>query len=257
MDNHIVLERAKTMRKIASSALKGNWMKVACVFALYFILREFVPSFIDDVIGISKEFSYEIGGVPVSVTISYFKSIYETLLTGVFFYGICAYFLTYLRTRNTACGTFFSGFSMFFKNFWLTFLIGLKVFLWSLLFFIPGIIAFIRYSQSYFILFDHPDYSASECIRESKRLMTGNKGKYFLFLLSYIGWAFLASIPSGLYDAFIDNGVIAQPSDLIYDVLALVFRIPHFFVQSYVFTGEAVFYDLLTEKLVPTEDEEN
>lgn len=257
MDNHIVLEKCKTIRKIASSALKGNWFKVAIVFALYFVLNDFVPSLLDDVIGISKEYSYYIGGAPISVSISYFKSFYEFILQGVFTYGIYAYFVTYLRTRNTACKTFFSGFSMFLKNFWLTFVIAIKILLWALLFVIPGIIAAIRYSQSYLVLYDHPDYSATECIRESKRLMTGNKMKYFLLLLSYIGWLFLASIPSGLYDSFIANGTISQPSDLIYDVLALVLLIPHFFVQSYLFTGEVAFYDLLTEKLVPTENEKN
>ena len=257
MDNHIVIEKAKTMRKIAKAALKGHWLKVALCFAVYYLLVSFVPSLLDDIIELSKEWSYEIGGVPVSVTISSFKSVYEFLLSGVFSYGITAFFVTFLRTRETKCKTIFSGFEMFFKNFWLMFLIGLKTFLWALLFVIPGFIATIRYSQSYFVLYDHPDYSAMECINESKRLMTGNKGKYFLFLLSYIGWLFLAAIPAGIYESFIEGGIISQPIDLAFDFISLILIIPSFFVESYVFAGETVFYDLLTEKLVPTENENN
>ncbi len=47
-------------------------------------------------------------------------------------------------------------------------LFGLFVFLWSLLLIIPGIIKSLSYSQTFFLLKDHPEYSALQAISESK-----------------------------------------------------------------------------------------
>ena len=45
------------------------------------------------------------------------------------------------------------------------------------------------------LLLDHPEMSAMDCIRESKRIMSGNKGQLFVLDLSFIGWWILAGIP--------------------------------------------------------------
>ena len=46
-----------------------------------------------------------------------------------------------------------------------------------------------------YLLLDHPEMSAMDCIRESKRIMSGNKGQLFVLDLSFIGWWILAGIP--------------------------------------------------------------
>ena len=46
-------------------------------------------------------------------------------------------------------------------------MIGLFVGLWSLLFWIPGIIAAYRYSQAYYILAENPDKGIMDCIRRA------------------------------------------------------------------------------------------
>jgi Predicted integral membrane protein len=69
------------------------------------------------------------------------------------------------------------------------------IFLWLLLFIIPGVVKILAYSQTYYILKDHPDYSATEAISASRRLMKGHKWNFFVFGISFIGWAFLATIP--------------------------------------------------------------
>jgi len=90
-----------------------------------------------------------------------------------------------------------SDFFYVFRNFKKIIALGLMVFLrtilWSLLFVIPGIIASYRYSQVYLILLDEPDLSVSEIINKSSKMMDGAKVKYFLLLLSFIGWGILSS----------------------------------------------------------------
>ncbi|KKC52237.1 group-specific protein [Bacillus sp. UMTAT18] len=67
------------------------------------------------------------------------------------------------------------------------------LFLWSLLLIVPGIIKYFSYSMSYYILVENPDYTASEALRESKRIMKGQKLKLFVLWLSFIGWFLLAA----------------------------------------------------------------
>lgn len=74
----------------------------------------------------------------------------------------------------------------------------LYVFLWSLLFIIPGIIAAYNYSMSSYILTENPDMSASEALRRSKEMMDGNKWRLFCLEMSFIGWAFLCGLTMGI-----------------------------------------------------------
>ena len=74
-------------------------------------------------------------------------------------------------------------------------LMGIFIFLWSLLLVIPGIIAAYRYSMAMYLFFDDPEKGALECIRESKAMTYGYKGKLFVLDLSFIGWLILSIIP--------------------------------------------------------------
>ncbi len=83
------------------------------------------------------------------------------------------------------------------------FLKAFKIFLWSLLFVIPGIIAGYRYALTDYVLAETPDITASEAIEISKRLMQGNKWRLFCLRFSFIGWDILASLTFGIANLFI------------------------------------------------------
>ncbi|MDD4715149.1 MAG: DUF975 family protein [Oscillospiraceae bacterium] len=72
------------------------------------------------------------------------------------------------------------------------------IFLWSLLFIIPGIIAAYRYRMAFFILLDYPEVSALEAIAMSKEMMRGHKMDLFLLDLSFIGWLLLVPFTCGI-----------------------------------------------------------
>ena len=91
----------------------------------------------------------------------------------------------------------FDGFAMFFRIIWLYIVEGIFIFLWSLLFVFPGIIAMYRYRMAIYLLLEHPEMSVMDCIRESKRLMKGHKWELFVFDLSFIGWALLIGFVDG------------------------------------------------------------
>lgn len=80
----------------------------------------------------------------------------------------------------------------------LNLLIALKVFAWSLLFVIPGIIAAYRYSMATYIMAENPTITPTEAIERSKALMDGRKGDLFCLDLSFIGWALLTVLTAGI-----------------------------------------------------------
>lgn len=78
-----------------------------------------------------------------------------------------------------------------------------KVFLWSLLFWIPGIIAIYRYRFAYYNILTDSSLSASGAIQLSCQQTRGMKGDLFVLDLSFIGWMLLSSITFGLLDIWL------------------------------------------------------
>ena len=118
-----------------------------------------------------------------------------TLMSAVIAFGYSFYALKVSRDQQAGVGELFDGFGIFIKVIALSLVMGIFVFLWSLLFIIPGIIASYRYSMAYFILMDNPELPVMECLRRSKALTQGYKGSLFVLDLSFIGWQILTIIP--------------------------------------------------------------
>ncbi len=113
--------------------------------------------------------------------------------------GYTLYTLRVSRGEDTGgISTLFACFQQFWRFVAATILMELFTFLWSLLLVIPGIIAAYSYSQTIFIMLDHPEMSAMEAIRESKQLMRGYKMDYFVLELSFIGWSLLVPLTMGI-----------------------------------------------------------
>ncbi len=93
---------------------------------------------------------------------------------------------------QVAFGDLFSEFPQFWRAFVMNFLRGLYVFLWALLFVIPGIIASYAYAMTPYLLAERPDLTASQSIAASKEMMKGHKGELFYLHLTFIGWILLS-----------------------------------------------------------------
>lgn len=109
--------------------------------------------------------------------------------------GWIIFLLNSLRGLKASFGNLLDGFAFFWRVIWLNILMGLFIFLWSLLLVVPGFIAAYRYRMALYILVDHPEMSALACIRQSKEMMIGHKAELFVLDLSFFGWTLLASIP--------------------------------------------------------------
>lgn len=103
-------------------------------------------------------------------------------------------FLATAYRRTSSWDDFFANVKRIIESFILSLIIAVKVFLWSLLFIIPGIIKMFAYSMAIYIKTENPDMSYSEAIAKSQQMMDGNKWRLFCLYFSFIGWWILASL---------------------------------------------------------------
>ncbi|WP_144514272.1 DUF975 family protein [Bacillus thuringiensis] len=127
--------------------------------------------------------------------------IITTFMVGPLTLGGYYLALHIIREKDARIGHIFRGFtagSKFIKSFLLYIVVNIYIFLWFLLFIIPGIIKSFSYAMTYFIINDHPEYSINQAITESRRMMDGHKMEYFILCLSFIGWFILSCITLGI-----------------------------------------------------------
>ena len=110
--------------------------------------------------------------------------------------GFIIFLLNTIRSAEPCFGNLLDGFGFIWKIIWLNFLMALFTILWSMLLFVPGIIAAYRYSQAIYILVDDPTKSARQCLRESSQMMRGHKMELFKLHMSFFGWYLLAFVPT-------------------------------------------------------------
>lgn len=127
-----------------------------------------------------------------------FGGIIQLIIGGPLALGSVTFFLNLFREGNERIEDVFSGFSNFGTAFLVQLLSGIFIMLWTLLLIVPGIIASLSYSMIYFIMRDNPGVSAMDLLKESKKLMDGEKGRLFMIYLSFIGWFLVGIITLGV-----------------------------------------------------------
>lgn len=115
----------------------------------------------------------------------------------------------------------FSGFKCFSRSLVLGILQYIFIFLWSLLFIIPGIVKSYSYAMSYYIAKDHPEYTPQQCITESRRIMEGRKMDLFLLDLSFIGWILLSALTCGIGFLWVGPYQMTARAAFYYDLVGM------------------------------------
>ena len=122
----------------------------------------------------------------------------KLIIMGTLETGVALIYLKLSYREPAEIGDLFQPFQNFVNTFFAGFLSTIFTFLWSLLFVIPGIVKALAYSQVYYILCDHPEYTGREAIDASQEMMRGHKGELFLLQLSFFGWFLLSALTFGL-----------------------------------------------------------
>lgn len=231
MNNIIVRESARNLRALGRLSMQRDY-KLSMTGTAVYLAALMIPATLIILL---------INGT-VGETAS---GLYSLLVSGPFTLGLSLFYLNFFRRKEASIENIFYGFEHFFKSLGLFLYMSVLIFLWSLLFLIPGVIASFRYSQAFYILADNPDYSIRQCINESKALMINNKWSLFILTLTFVGWGLLCSAAS-----FAVGALITQFPDLgILQVAMLLAYIPYIWLLAYMVLALVAFYEILTGNL--------
>lgn len=177
-----------------------------------------------------------------------FVSILVGLVALVLNAGYYCYCFGILRREEMPYESLFDAFPFAGKVILLSIVEGVFIFLWSMLFVIPGIIAAYRYSFAMLNLCENPELGVMEALNLSKQQTNGYKMQLFLLQLSFIGYQIAAVLIALLYEYVIisylpDSLSGAVLGTLIYGVLSAVVDV---YLTPYLNLSTCRFYLLVT-----------
>lgn len=143
-----------------------------------------------------------------------FVSILVWLLGCVLAAGWVLYHQGVRRGEEMPYSSLFDGFGFVGKIVLLNLVRAVFVFLWSLLFLIPGIIAIYRYRFALYNLCENPELGVMDALRMSKQQTMGYKLDLFVLDLTFIGWILLCGLTLGILSIWISPYM--QQTDLGY-----------------------------------------
>jgi len=117
-----------------------------------------------------------------------FSAFIAFIFGGIMVFGVTCVVLKNAKDEERGwCRDSMGGFERPLGVAWLGFVLFVRIFLWSLLFIVPGIVASYRYSQCWNLKVEHPDWGAAKCIGESAKMMEGRKMQRFALDLYFFG----------------------------------------------------------------------
>jgi uncharacterized membrane protein len=165
------------LMKMARESLKGKWGIAIGTFVVYGLI---------------------VGTIQAPVHYFPASGIISLIIGGPMAVGIAIFSLALSRNQDAHIGQIFNGFLNFGTALGAYLLMVLFVLLWSLLLIIPGIIAALSYSMTFYILAEDDSIGAKQALDKSKLMMYGYKWKYFCLLLRFIGWGLLCILTIGI-----------------------------------------------------------
>ncbi len=205
--------KARDFRSLARQNLSGRWLISALVCFIASLLGSGSST------GSSLNFDFESQDlstvlspdvVAIIEEIALYLLIYAGVMTiiafiigGVIYLGVIRYFLNQHDQKPHEVKDIFSQFFNFGNAFCLRLLTAIYTFLWTLLLIIPGIVKAYSYALAPYLMAEHPEWSANECITKSKLIMDGYKFRLFCLDLSFIGWELLCIFTLGIGNLFL------------------------------------------------------
>ena len=130
--------------------------------------------------------------------LAWFSLCFNIIFGGMFTYSFAEISRKVHYREELVTLDLFYGLKKFLRAFCLNLLGCIKVFLWTLLFVVPGIMKSYAYVMAVYISNENPDLSANECLKRSEKMMDGLKWEYFSLMFRYIGWILLSVLTFGI-----------------------------------------------------------
>jgi uncharacterized membrane protein len=234
MNNNIIVTVAsQNMRSWGRQALAGKWKTAVLGTLIYYVVSS-AP-----LVVISALFK------DINV-VNFAANVYTILVIGPLMLGYYVFMIAIFRKHPGSPSEVFYGFERFGKAFSLFIVMMVRIMLWSILLIVPGIIAAFRYSLAFYVLADNPDIPIIVAIEESKRMMQGNKWKYFCLQMSFIGWALLATAPSTIATMLFASHEITS---LYANIIPMLLSVGMLWVMPYITASTVGFYEVANGNL--------
>ena len=224
---------ASEFRRIARDKLRGHWGRsilvtfivtlICGMSGIYNLMRDlghmdydllFSGNYSDFLAGYTVETAVDTFGTLVLFALS----IAVILLSGALALGHCKYYIDLVaENRQDEVSVIFSRFDIFSKAMGLNLFMALFIWLWSLLFIVPGIIAAYRYRLAPYLMAENPNLGIREAVNMSKELMAGHKWRLFCLDLSFIGWGILSALTCGIGDLWLNPYISAATAAFYID----------------------------------------
>ena len=191
----------QNFKNSALAALKGNWAPavVSTIILFAVIILYTIPSLCISSLAEAPESSMSDAFLALALLpLMYFIQVFIYLPMMYVGYTNAAKQLIVDGDNNFVSNLFKNTFHGYWKNLGTSLLMGIYVFLWSLLFLIPGIIKSLSYSMTPYILKDYPELTADQAITLSMKMMKGHKLDLFWLCLSFFGWGILNIFTLGI-----------------------------------------------------------
>jgi uncharacterized membrane protein len=270
-NKQIVVESVWNYHTLAKESLSGRWgtaFVVGFVFMIVTQLPQTLIAYFTGTVGKALQamngfdFSLQFGSSdmtqaqsdPALSSAGALLIVYSLLCTGAFSLGIAMAYLNFRRSREVSGAIAFDGFGNFLRALGLFVIQSILIFLWSLLFIIPGIIAIYRYSMAFMLLADNPNIGPFEALNMSKELMIGNKWKLFCLQLSFIGWWLLVALALAIVSIWFINPLMGDDigMNVGFSILeAVVSAAGTAQLTIYLGTAQAAFYERVSGFIPP------
>ena len=165
--------------RTAREKLKNNWSTAFLVG-----LTVMIPQTISEILKAIG--SIEAGGMEdISL------GLISTLVAAPLLLGLTIYSLNLFRNGSANYNNIFDGFNSLGKALGVYFLMIILIILGMILLIIPGIILAFGFSMAYYVMIDKPELGIVDTLKESWKIMKGNKTKLLGLSLRFIPWAIL------------------------------------------------------------------
>lgn len=164
----------KLLMDQARESLRGKWGRAIGTFVVYAAITS---------------------GVPMIPEVGW---VFGILISGSMMLGLCIFSLNISRAEHAELNQLFEGFKRFGLALGAYILKTVFILLWTLLLVVPGIIAALSYSMTFFIIAENEEIGPLEAITRSKEMMRGNKWKLFCLFCRFIGWFLLCILSCGI-----------------------------------------------------------
>ena len=193
------MNRAK-IKEAAREQIKGNLWRIFGIIVIMGVIIGAVSSITQ---GIST-LLIEAGMSATTVSlVSALIFIINIFIAAPFELSMAKLFINLTEGVRPQIGDAFWGFNYMVKSVSVAVRMIVFIYLWTLVFIIPGFVKSYSYMMMPYIIADNPNMSSKAAMKLSIEMMKGHKWELFVLHLSFIGWGILTALTFGILAIYV------------------------------------------------------